>query len=133
MDNRYKESISKSTKGLKEKLLAHNNSVKEVSKEVHREVTAGVTRIIERLDPAFKRTISLNSSFSRDEGDSEFSHGGKFEQEQLVSNPIIKGSRTACHITSNRFIHASSSLGTVLKGHDGTSQEGSDSSSQLPK
>ncbi|KFK25473.1 hypothetical protein AALP_AA8G119200 [Arabis alpina] len=55
---RYKESISKSKQGLKEKLLARNNSVKELSKGVQREMTAGiagVARMIERLDFASKR------------------------------------------------------------------------------
>ncbi|XP_068660424.1 E3 ubiquitin-protein ligase RHF2A-like isoform X2 [Aristolochia californica] len=121
--SRYKESISKSTKGLKEKLMAHNNSVKELSKEVRREVTAGVTQIIERLDPAFKRTVSLSSSSSRDEGDSESSHGGEFEQEHLASNPNITGSGTASQMTSNRFIHASSSLATISEGHVGTTKD----------
>ncbi|KAL6193936.1 hypothetical protein ACLB2K_035020 [Fragaria x ananassa] len=50
---RYKESISKGTRGLKEKLFARNNSVKELSKGVQREMTAGiagVARMFERLD-----------------------------------------------------------------------------------
>ncbi|KAJ7980096.1 putative E3 ubiquitin-protein ligase RHF2A [Quillaja saponaria] len=55
---RYKESISKSTRGLKEKLLARNNSVKELSRGVQREMNAGiagVARMIERLDLSSKR------------------------------------------------------------------------------
>ena len=58
---RYKESISKSTRGLKEKLLAHNASVKELSKGVQREMNAGiagVARMIERLDLTSKRSSS---------------------------------------------------------------------------
>ncbi|KAL2458631.1 E3 ubiquitin-protein ligase [Forsythia ovata] len=50
---RYKESISKSTRDLKEKLIAHNDSVKELSKGVQREMgagIAGISRMIERLD-----------------------------------------------------------------------------------
>jgi E3 ubiquitin-protein ligase RHF len=57
--SRYKESIFKSTRGLKEKLLAKNSSVKELSKGVHREMSAGiagVAKMIERLDLAPKRT-----------------------------------------------------------------------------
>ncbi|MBA0858680.1 hypothetical protein Goshw_029713 [Gossypium schwendimanii] len=53
---RYKETISKGTKGLKEKLLARNNSVKELSKGVQREMTAGVAKMIERLDISSKRS-----------------------------------------------------------------------------
>ncbi|OMP09080.1 E3 ubiquitin-protein ligase RHF1A [Corchorus olitorius] len=55
---RYKESIFKGTRGLKEKLLARNNSVKELSKGVQREMSAGiagVAKMIERLDIATKR------------------------------------------------------------------------------
>ncbi|KAK4425708.1 E3 ubiquitin-protein ligase RHF1A [Sesamum alatum] len=50
---RYKESISKSTRGLKEKLIARNDSVKELSRGVQREMSAGIagiSRMIERLD-----------------------------------------------------------------------------------
>ncbi|KAK1414182.1 hypothetical protein QVD17_29923 [Tagetes erecta] len=55
---RYKESISKSTQGLKEKLLAKNSSVKELSRGVQREMSAGiagVARMFERLDTTLKR------------------------------------------------------------------------------
>ncbi|KAG8370140.1 hypothetical protein BUALT_Bualt14G0086400 [Buddleja alternifolia] len=55
---RYKESISKSTRGLKEKLLARNDSVKELGKGVQREMNAGIAgiaRMIERLDITQKR------------------------------------------------------------------------------
>lgn len=58
---RYKESITKGTRGLKEKLLAHNVSVKELSKGVQREMNAGiagVARMIERLDLSSKRSTS---------------------------------------------------------------------------
>ncbi|CAL5401716.1 unnamed protein product [Camellia sinensis] len=56
---RYKESISKSTRGFKEKLLAHNISVKELGTGVQRERNAGIAgaaRMIERLDLPSKRT-----------------------------------------------------------------------------
>lgn len=59
--NRYKESISKGTRGLKEKLLARNVTVKELSKGVQREMNAGiagVSRMIERLELASKRSNS---------------------------------------------------------------------------
>ncbi|EOA19082.1 hypothetical protein CARUB_v10007748mg [Capsella rubella] len=55
---KYKDSISKSKQGLKEKLLARNNSVKELSKGVQREMNAGiagVARMIDRLDFGSKR------------------------------------------------------------------------------
>ncbi|XP_011090769.1 E3 ubiquitin-protein ligase RHF1A isoform X1 [Sesamum indicum] len=50
---RYKESISKSTRGLKEKLIARNDSVKELSRGMQREMSAGIagiSRMIDRLD-----------------------------------------------------------------------------------
>ncbi|CAI9118561.1 OLC1v1020148C1 [Oldenlandia corymbosa var. corymbosa] len=56
---RYKESLSKSTRGFKEKLLARNSTVKELGRGVQREMSAGiagVARMIERLDLSSKRT-----------------------------------------------------------------------------
>ncbi|KAI8006951.1 E3 ubiquitin-protein ligase RHF1A [Camellia lanceoleosa] len=56
---RYKESISKSTRGFKEKLLAHNISVKGLGRGVQREMNAGIAgaaRMIECLDLPSKRT-----------------------------------------------------------------------------
>ncbi|KAG2242835.1 hypothetical protein Bca4012_054754 [Brassica carinata] len=80
---RYKESISKSKQGLKEKLLARNNSVKELSKGVQREMNAGiagVARMMERLDIASKRFGgSTTSGFN-------FSFKGKREEEEATSN-----------------------------------------------
>ncbi|KAJ0981734.1 hypothetical protein J5N97_009989 [Dioscorea zingiberensis] len=50
---RYKESITKSTRGWKEKLFSRNSSVADLGSEVRREVNAGiatVSRMMERLD-----------------------------------------------------------------------------------
>ncbi|XP_051114279.1 E3 ubiquitin-protein ligase RHF2A-like isoform X2 [Andrographis paniculata] len=50
---KYKESITKSTKELKEKLFSRNSSMTEIGSEVRREVNAGlatVTRMMERLE-----------------------------------------------------------------------------------
>ncbi|XP_010551670.1 PREDICTED: E3 ubiquitin-protein ligase RHF1A [Tarenaya hassleriana] len=82
---RYKESISKSKQGLKEKLLARNNSIKEMSKGVQREMNAGiagVARMVERLDLASKRfggsaPVSTATSGSR----FSFSFKGKRAEE----------------------------------------------------
>ncbi|XP_073302876.1 E3 ubiquitin-protein ligase RHF1A-like [Primulina huaijiensis] len=52
---RYKESISTSTRVLKEKLIARKGFVKELSREVQRETSAGIARMIERLDFSTKR------------------------------------------------------------------------------
>lgn len=77
---RYKDSIAKSTRGFKEKLLAHNSSVKDLSREVHREMSAGiagVAKMIERLDLASKRTRVSAPSSSYDGGTSDSLHKGK--------------------------------------------------------
>ncbi|KAM0944139.1 putative transcription factor C2H2 family [Dioscorea sansibarensis] len=50
---RYKESITKSTRGWKEKLFSRNTSVADLGSEIRREVNAGiatVSRMMERLD-----------------------------------------------------------------------------------
>ncbi|XP_028773935.1 E3 ubiquitin-protein ligase RHF1A-like [Neltuma alba] len=81
---RYKESISKGTRGLKEKLLAHNASVKELSKGVQREMNAGiagVARMIERLDLGSKQATASPSMPSSTEGTSGFPSKGKTVQE----------------------------------------------------
>ncbi|PKI31278.1 E3 ubiquitin-protein ligase RHF1A [Punica granatum] len=61
---RYKESISKSTRSLKDRILARN-SVKELSKGVQREMSAGVARLIERLDLNSKQSGTSVSVPSR--------------------------------------------------------------------
>ncbi|XP_043724324.1 E3 ubiquitin-protein ligase RHF1A-like [Telopea speciosissima] len=86
---KYKESISRSTRGFREKLLARNNSVKELSREVQREVSAsiaGVARIMERLDPISKRAGGSAPPSRSSEGTSSFSYEGKGVQE----NPIVQ-------------------------------------------
>lgn len=53
LHDRYKESITKSTRGWKERLFSRNPSVADIGSEVRREVRAGiatVTRMMERLD-----------------------------------------------------------------------------------
>ncbi|XP_039016098.1 E3 ubiquitin-protein ligase RHF2A-like, partial [Hibiscus syriacus] len=50
---RYKESISKSTRGLKERLFSRSSSMSDIGNEVLREVSAGiasVSRMMERLE-----------------------------------------------------------------------------------
>ncbi|KAG8374014.1 hypothetical protein BUALT_Bualt11G0086800 [Buddleja alternifolia] len=53
MSMKYKESISKSTRGWKEKLFSRNSSMADIGSEVRREVNAGiatVSRMMERLE-----------------------------------------------------------------------------------
>ncbi|XP_044500434.1 E3 ubiquitin-protein ligase RHF1A-like [Mangifera indica] len=85
---RYKESISKSTRGLKERLLARNNSVKELSKEVQREMSAGiagVAKMIERLDLASKRTGNSVPTSGCTVGTSSVLFKGKGVQESAIN------------------------------------------------
>jgi E3 ubiquitin-protein ligase RHF len=53
VSTRYKESISKSTRGWKERLFSRNPSMSDLGSEVRREVNAGiatVSRMMERLE-----------------------------------------------------------------------------------
>ncbi|CAJ1962438.1 unnamed protein product [Sphenostylis stenocarpa] len=92
--NRYKESISKGTRGLKEKLLGHNVSVKELSKGVQREMNAGiagVARIIERLDLSKRSSSPIIPVHS--EGTSAFpKEGMKYVGENGVGGSPSKES-----------------------------------------
>ncbi|KAK7363719.1 hypothetical protein VNO77_05871 [Canavalia gladiata] len=100
---RCKESISKNTRGLKEKLSASNASVKELGKGVQREMNAGiagVARIIERLDLTSKRSTAPlctgGTSGFHVKGKSVQDNGiGKFPSEEggvLVSDVISNAS-----------------------------------------
>ncbi|XP_024005139.1 E3 ubiquitin-protein ligase RHF1A isoform X2 [Eutrema salsugineum] len=99
---RYKESISKSKQGLKEKLLARNNSVKELSKGVHREMNAGiagVARMIERLDLASKRFggsthVSTTSTTTSASG---FNFSFKGKRVEANSKSTNDGDKTESH------------------------------------
>lgn len=73
VSSRYKESISRSTRGFKEKLFARNNAVTELGREVQREVSAGiagVARMMERLDPTGKNNGMNPSASDNMEGSS---------------------------------------------------------------
>ncbi|KAJ9154354.1 hypothetical protein P3X46_027699 [Hevea brasiliensis] len=100
---RYKESISKSTRGIKEKLLARNNSVKELSKGVQKEMhagIAGVARMIERLDLTSKRTGASSPVSDLRPGASDFSLKGKAMQENIIAQALEKRSEEIALATS---------------------------------
>ncbi|KAJ6430012.1 hypothetical protein OIU84_021429 [Salix udensis] len=100
---RYKESLSKGTRGMKEKLLARNNSVKELSKEVQREMSAGiagVARMIERLDLTSKRTGPSMSDSDFTGGITNFSWKGKGVQQNIIAQALTKKSEETAHDTS---------------------------------
>ncbi|XP_062108423.1 E3 ubiquitin-protein ligase RHF1A isoform X2 [Humulus lupulus] len=103
---RYKESLSKSTRGLKEKLLARNNSVKELSKGVQREMSAGiagVARMIERFDLTPKR-----ADVSRDGVASNTSTKGKGVLENIIVQSLSKNnSKVADEMSSDAASHPS--------------------------
>lgn len=90
------ESISKSTQGLKEKLLAKNSPVKELGRGVQREMSAGiagVAKIFERLDPTLKRNSDgVSSNFFK----------GKHTQDNVVASPLHGSSvDTPRNVSSN--------------------------------
>ncbi|CAK8531065.1 unnamed protein product [Lathyrus sativus] len=111
---RYKESISKSTRGLKEKLLARNVTVKELSKGVQREMNAGiagVSRMIERLELASKRSNSPIVPV-RNEGTSGF-------QNETSGGVVHNVSSVApSHISSTAVVGRMEIPPCVQSGHD---------------
>ncbi|GAB2274509.1 E3 ubiquitin-protein ligase rhf2a [Dionaea muscipula] len=64
VSTRYKESISKSTRGWKDRLFSRNSSMADLGSEVRREVNAGiatVSRMMERLETRDSVRTSPNS------------------------------------------------------------------------
>ncbi|XP_011026011.1 PREDICTED: E3 ubiquitin-protein ligase RHF1A-like isoform X2 [Populus euphratica] len=111
---RYKESLSKGTRGMKEKLLARNNSVKELSKEVQREMSAGiagVARMIERMDLTSKRMGPSMSDSGFTGGTSNFSWKGKGVEQNIIAQALAKESEEIAHDTSlGASSHASATV-----------------------
>ncbi|XVE79140.1 hypothetical protein DITRI_Ditri14bG0034100 [Diplodiscus trichospermus] len=67
VSTRYKESISKSTRGWKERFFSRNTSMADLGSEVRREVNAGiatVSRMMERLETRDDRTSTATISSS---------------------------------------------------------------------
>ncbi|KNA10071.1 hypothetical protein SOVF_147810 isoform D [Spinacia oleracea] len=115
---RYKDSISKGTQGFREKLLARNSSVKELSKGVQREMTssiAGVARMIERLDLKSKRNMQ-SGEVCHDGETSNFFSKGKGVLDNITAssreNRVVTGgdlnlhkiSQATCSITSHKDV-----------------------------
>ncbi|XP_009338470.1 E3 ubiquitin-protein ligase RHF1A [Pyrus x bretschneideri] len=96
---RYKESISRSTRGFREKLLARNNSVKEMTKGVQREMSAGiagVARMFERLDLTPKRPGAPSPVSGHSGGEtSNFSFKGKGVLENVIVHSCSNSGRVA--------------------------------------
>ncbi|XP_042488430.1 E3 ubiquitin-protein ligase RHF1A-like isoform X2 [Macadamia integrifolia] len=114
---KYKESISRSTRGFREKLLARNSTVKELSRDVQREVSAGVARMMERLEPIAKRTGGSAPPSGSNEGTSGYSYNGKSVQESLIIQSQDRNDVETVHGTnSNAPFHVSESISSV-PGH----------------
>ncbi|XP_021761086.1 E3 ubiquitin-protein ligase RHF1A-like [Chenopodium quinoa] len=112
---RYKDSISKGTQGFREKLLARNSSVKELSKGVQREMTssiAGVARMIDRLDLKSKRNTQSGEALS---------HGGEtsnfFSKGKGVLDHIIASSRENHVDTGDLSLHEKSQATRPISSH----------------
>lgn len=101
---RYKESITKSTRGFKEKLLARNATVKELGRGVQREMSAGiagVARMIERFDLSSKKTcVSVPLSSSTVETPN-LEHEGKCVEESDITQHPVAVSRDLMQDTSS--------------------------------
>ncbi|GAA0147092.1 hypothetical protein LIER_06878 [Lithospermum erythrorhizon] len=85
---RCKESLSKGTSGFKEKLLARNTTVKELSREVQREMNAGiagVAKMIERIDLSSKRSGASTLVSSCKVETSNMENKGKAVQDDTLA------------------------------------------------
>ncbi|XP_023549293.1 E3 ubiquitin-protein ligase RHF1A isoform X1 [Cucurbita pepo subsp. pepo] len=111
---KYKESIWRSTQGIKEKLLARNSSVKELSRGVKREVSAGiagVARMIDRLDLSSKRNAASVSFFSCSGGTSNSMKGKNVVMQE---SGVTDGSEKNDRICTGSPSHVSPTVpGTV--------------------
>ena len=90
MHVRYKESISKSTRGWKERLFSRNNSMADPGSEVRREVNAGiasVSRMMERLDTR-ENNGAGQASVSNHLVDSVTEQSNQNERETHAENPL---------------------------------------------
>ncbi|KAL2341259.1 hypothetical protein Fmac_009199 [Flemingia macrophylla] len=113
---RCRESISKSTRGLKEKLLAHNVSLKELSKGVRREMNAGITevsRMIERLELTSKRSSSTQVPRGRTSSLSEKC----VEESDFGCSPGKESGGGAVHVSSNFQSFGMKNIPCFKSGH----------------
>eukprot|EP00252_Welwitschia_mirabilis_P005268 TRINITY_DN1577_c0_g1_i1.p1 TRINITY_DN1577_c0_g1~~TRINITY_DN1577_c0_g1_i1.p1 ORF type:complete len:428 (+),score=106.83 TRINITY_DN1577_c0_g1_i1:239-1522(+) len=132
---RYKESISRSTRGFREKLLSRNNAVTELGREVQREVSAGVARMMERLDPTNKNVgMSSSASVNMPGSSTGIVPGSTNEGSQDILPSANNGESSSSNITSEtvRVLQPSSDKaifpddGRSLKTVEGNSSRQSD-------
>ncbi|XP_042511337.1 E3 ubiquitin-protein ligase RHF2A-like isoform X2 [Macadamia integrifolia] len=94
---RYKESISKSTRGWKERLFSRNNSIVDLGSEVRREVNAGivsVSRMMERLETR-ENSKAAGSSVSNNPEGPVAEHSNQNIAESNGNNPLSSSSPSA--------------------------------------
>eukprot|EP00252_Welwitschia_mirabilis_P020827 TRINITY_DN5191_c0_g1_i1.p1 TRINITY_DN5191_c0_g1~~TRINITY_DN5191_c0_g1_i1.p1 ORF type:complete len:417 (-),score=89.86 TRINITY_DN5191_c0_g1_i1:391-1641(-) len=96
---RYKESIARSTRSFKERLLSRNNAVGELGREVQREVSAGVARMMERFDSTNK-----NVNMSPTGSHTGSSSGGTEPVNMGESSQYIPNSKDTCGSSSSKII-----------------------------
>lgn len=101
---RYKESITKSTRGWKERLFSRNTSVADLGSEVRREVNAGiatVSRMMERLDTRESRRTSDPSVQPNSSVYSVGEPNNESIREDHANTPLNNGNASAsCAATS---------------------------------
>ncbi|XP_026425257.1 E3 ubiquitin-protein ligase RHF2A-like [Papaver somniferum] len=102
VSTRYKESITKSTKGWKERLFSRNTAMADLGTEVRREVNAGiasVSRLMERLETS-GRNSDASVSDNLEEG-SVSEPGNQMIAENHGTSPLNDNNPSASCATSS--------------------------------
>ncbi|KAI3851790.1 hypothetical protein MKX03_034145 [Papaver bracteatum] len=102
VSTRYKESITKSTKGWKERLFSRNTAMADLGTEVRREVNAGiasVSRLMERLETSGKNS-DASVSDNLEEG-SVSEPGNQMIAENHGTSPLNDNNPSASCATSS--------------------------------
>jgi E3 ubiquitin-protein ligase RHF len=94
---RYKESISKSTRGWKERWFSRNSSVTDLGSEVRREVNAGIATVSRMMERRDNNRASSNSSPSHSEdGPIQGSNDRHLTDTERDSPSIDNNTKTSC-------------------------------------
>ncbi|KAM1440845.1 hypothetical protein ACFXTO_009046 [Malus domestica] len=100
MSMRYKESFSRNTRGLKERLFSRSTSMSELSSEVRREVNAGiatVSRMMERLETRDNSTDNQSSGVNQTADGSAAEQSNQNRAEIRGENPLSDNNRPGCY------------------------------------
>ncbi|OMO51603.1 Zinc finger, RING-type [Corchorus capsularis] len=100
---RYKESISKSTRGWKERLFSRNTSMADLGSEVRREVNAGiatVSRMMERLETRDNRTSTSSVSSSLEDGSNSESNNRQISDACGEAHLTDNSTQASCAASS---------------------------------